>query len=63
MYNIALLSAAHTHTKGILNKVADRENTQLVALWDDVADRGQRFAKDNGAEYSADLKTRKFKEE
>ena len=57
MPNIALLSAAHTHTRGILKKVAEKEGAKLVALWDDVADRGQRFAEENEAEYSGDLDT------
>ena len=55
MVNIALLSAAHTHTKGILKKVADKESARLVALWDDVADRGTRFAQENTADFSGDL--------
>lgn len=55
MPNIALLSAAHTHTRGFLKAIAEKDNTTLVALWDDVEDRGRRFAAESGAEYSADL--------
>ena len=55
MVNIALLSAAHTHTKGFLDTIAEKDNCRLVALWDDVVDRGRRFADEYGAEYSEDL--------
>ncbi len=55
MINLALLSAAHTHTKGFLKAIAEKDNCRLVVLWDDMADRGRRFAGESGAEYSDDL--------
>lgn len=55
MVNLALLSAAHVHTKGFLKNIADHDDRNLVVIYDDVSDRGQRFADDNDAEYSADL--------
>ena len=55
MPNIAFLSAAHTHTSGYLKAVAAKDGCTLVAIWDDMADRGQRFAAEYGAEYSRDL--------
>lgn len=55
MANLALLSAAHVHTKGFLKNIADHDDRDLVAVYDDIADRGQRFADDNGAQYSGDL--------
>ena len=55
MANLALLSAAHVHTKGFLKNIADHDDRNLLVIYDDVADRGQRFASENGAEYSADL--------
>jgi len=61
--NIALLSAAHIHTKGYLDAVSKREDCQLVALWDDMPERGMRYAKSNGAEYSDDLTTVVAREE
>ena len=53
--NLALLSAAHVHTKGFLKNIADHDDRNLLVIYDDVADRGQRFASENGAEYSGDL--------
>ena len=55
MVNLAMLSAAHTHTKGYLNAIAKHDKCRLVALWDDVADRGKRFAEEYSAEFSANL--------
>ena len=57
MYNLALLSAAHVHTKGYLGAIAKHENCQLVALWDDMVDRGQHYAQEQGAEFVAELQT------
>jgi predicted dehydrogenase len=53
--NLALLSAAHVHTKGFLRNIAEHDDRNLVAIYDDVTDRGQRFADENGAEFTADL--------
>lgn len=55
MVKLALLSAAHVHTKGFLKNIADHDDRDLAVIYDDVADRGQRFAAENGAEYSGDL--------
>jgi predicted dehydrogenase len=53
--NIALLSAAHIHTRGFLQEISERDDCSLVALWDDVADRGKRYAEEYGAEFNNDL--------
>lgn len=55
MVKIALLSAAHIHTRGFLQEISKRDDCSLVALWDDVADRGTRYADEYGAQFSADL--------
>ncbi|MSS72589.1 MAG: Gfo/Idh/MocA family oxidoreductase [Candidatus Latescibacteria bacterium] len=55
MPKIALLSAAHTHTRGFLKAIAEKDNAALVAIYDDVEDRGRRFAAEYGAEYSGSL--------
>lgn len=55
MPNIAFLSTAHTHTKGFLKAVSEKEGCNLVAIWDDMASRGQGFADQYGAAYSGDL--------
>jgi predicted dehydrogenase len=53
--NIALLSAAHIHTRGFLEEISRRDDCQLLALWDDMPDRGKRYADEHGGEFSADL--------
>ncbi|MDP6358995.1 MAG: Gfo/Idh/MocA family oxidoreductase [Planctomycetota bacterium] len=55
MLKIAFLSAAHTHTKGFLNAARDHEKCETAVIWDDVSDRGQRFADEYETEYSGDL--------
>ena len=51
MSNIALLSAAHIHTRGFLEEVSRRDDCRLVALWDDMPDRGRRYAAEHGGEF------------
>jgi len=55
MVNIALLSCAHIHTKGYLKTIAERDNCGVVAIWDDVADRGRRYAQQHRAEFAENL--------
>jgi predicted dehydrogenase len=43
--NIAILSTAHIHTKGFLDNITKAtDGRQVYAIWDDVPDRGQRYA-------------------
>ncbi len=55
MPNIAFLSTAHTHTKGFLKAVSEKPDCNLVAIWDDMPERGQRFAKEYDTEWSDNL--------
>jgi predicted dehydrogenase len=55
MANIAFLSAAHTHTKGFLKAVDEKPGCNLVVIWDDMQERGQRYADKYKAEYSDNL--------
>lgn len=55
MANIAFLSTAHTHTKGFLKAVSEKNDCNLVAIWDDMASRGQGFADEYNADFSEDL--------
>lgn len=55
MINLALLSAAHIHTRGFLEEIAGRDDCQLVGLWDDMVERGKRYVDQYGGEYSDDL--------
>lgn len=56
MTNVAFLSTAHTHTQGFLKDIAGRDNCRVVAIFDDMAERGQHFAQEYGAEFCADLR-------
>ena len=55
MRNIVLLSAAHTHTKGYVSRIAERDDCRLLAVWDDIEDRGKRYAESGGGQYVGDL--------
>ncbi len=55
MVNIAFLSTAHTHTKGFLSAVREKEGANLVAIWDDMESRGRGFRDEYGGDYSSDL--------
>lgn len=55
MINLALLSAAHIHTRGFLEEITGRDDCQLVGLWDDMSERGKRYTDEYGGEYSDDL--------
>ncbi len=55
MYQFAILSAAHSHTQGYLNSINKHANIGTAIIWDDVEERGRRFAKEFNGEYSADL--------
>ncbi len=54
--NIAILSTAHIHTKGFIDNLKKgADGRKAYAVWDDVADRGKRYAADCGATFVADL--------
>ena len=55
MIQLAMLSAAHTHTRGFLAAIRETDDCRLAVLWDDTEERGRRFAEPEGAEYSGDL--------
>lgn len=56
MARMAFLSTAHIHTKGFLLNFQEQPDGRVVAaIWDDVADRGRRYAETAGAPFVADL--------
>ncbi len=58
MTGIAFLSTAHIHTRSFLENLAKAgDGRRCVAIWDDVAERGARYAKDSGARFESDLST------
>jgi len=56
MVNIAFLSTAHIHTKSFIKDISGgTDGRRVYAIWDDVADRGQRYAEQCGAKFVADI--------
>lgn len=56
--NIAILSTAHIHTKGFIDNLKKGGDGRVAyAIWDDVAERGKRYAEGCGATFVADLAT------
>ncbi len=55
--NIAVLSTAHVHTKHFLDAIVKgTDGRKAYAIWDDVQDRGSRYAASSGAAFVPDLK-------
>jgi len=53
---IALLSTAHIHTQGYIRNLREgEEGRELVAIWDDNTDRGERFAREAEVPFAPDL--------
>ncbi len=58
MTRIAFISTAHIHTRSFIeNLVKTGDGRSCVAIWDDVADRGKRYAAGCGARFEQDLAT------
>lgn len=56
MPRIAFLSTAHIHTKGFIENILNAgDGRQVAAIWDDVTERGQRYAAMAGAPFIGDL--------
>ncbi len=52
---LALLSGAHVHTGGYLKQIREDPSLELVAVWDDMAPRGEKIAKDMGCDFVPSL--------
>lgn len=55
VYNIAMISTSHVHTRSFLNNLDEREDRRTAYIWDDNHDRGQRFAEEFGVPFEPDL--------
>ncbi|HAA77805.1 TPA: gfo/Idh/MocA family oxidoreductase [Candidatus Latescibacteria bacterium] len=51
---IATLSHAHGHINTYCNTIRDFDDAELVAVWDDEPERGQKVSSDFGVEYRQD---------
>lgn len=52
---VAILSFWHVHARGYAKQLADRDDCAIVAIWDENAERGRRFAEQMGVPYYSDL--------
>jgi len=56
MTRIAVLSTAHIHTRGFLDGIAASDDGRAATVvWDDVPERGKRYAEEFGARFEGDL--------
>jgi predicted dehydrogenase len=56
MCNLAIISTAHIHTDSYLKEIAGAaDGRKIAAIWDDVVERGQRYAAKYNAPFFADL--------
>lgn len=51
MIRLAFLSTAHIHTRSFIARVAELDGVTVSAVWDDVADRGRRYAESADARF------------
>jgi predicted dehydrogenase len=55
MVRIAMLSFAHVHANGYADQVMREPNAEMVAVWDDMPERGKPAAEKYGVPYISDL--------
>jgi predicted dehydrogenase len=55
VYSVAILSTAHTHTRSFMNNLDAGEDRRTVYVWDDVEDRGRRYAEQFNVPFEPDL--------
>ena len=54
--NIAIVSTAHIHTKGFIENILKAtDGRRVAAVWDDVPERGRRYAEMASAPFEPDL--------
>ncbi|MEM8782230.1 MAG: Gfo/Idh/MocA family oxidoreductase [Planctomycetota bacterium] len=55
-HRLAFVSTAHIHTKDFLSRIAEEDCDAVVhAVWDDVPERGRRYAEEAGCPFADDL--------
>lgn len=57
MLTTAFLGVAHIHTPGFINKLQERDDVEVKAVFDHEEERGQRRAEEMQAEYTSELDT------
>ncbi len=57
MPKLAIVSTAHIHSKSFIKSIGELTSPRRPhVIWDDVAERGQRYAQEAGCPFSEDLK-------
>ena len=57
MINIGILSTAHIHTKQFIKNITEStDGRRVAAIWDDVADRGKRYAASASAPFRENIR-------
>ncbi|MDX9976224.1 MAG: Gfo/Idh/MocA family oxidoreductase [FCB group bacterium] len=56
MLRVAMLSGWHPHARGYAKSFADTPGVKLTAVWDEVPERGQKWAQELEVPFVADLK-------
>lgn len=57
MIKVALLSRWHVHADDYAQNAQDNENISIELIWDEEEERGQKWAKELGVSFEANLKT------
>lgn len=57
MLRVAMLSQWHVHARDYANQIRAIDNTKITAVWDEIQERGEKWAAELGAEFEADLDT------
>ena len=55
MLNVAMLSAWHAHAKGYARKLGEMPEVKITAVWDEVPERGEEWAKELKADWVPNL--------
>lgn len=53
-YRVAALSTAHVHAPSFVDSFVRHPEAKVVGVWDDVAERGEKFSAERGLAYFAD---------
>ena len=53
--NVAMLSGWHVHAYGYAREFQKRADVKLTVVWDELPERGKKFAADFGVEFEPDL--------
>jgi len=55
MLKVAMLSGWHVHARDYARQLQELEDVQITAVWDEIPERGRKWAEELGAVFEADL--------